>query len=821
MSALWVIQFCVLTLATALFIVRPSTLLFVLEECTVVSECVSPAPAAASAAEGPRARAVPELVPSEELCGDKPRGLACLVGKSTTWERCRPGRNERSSCTLVEHDHEVEQALAVVRLISPFFFAFALFSGYAAMREDERMRRNVSFVFAWIHVFLALFLATDSFTDLPEDSASFLASHALEAFLAAFGVFSVYTAIRAKGWAQRALSLLIGGAYGALLLMLLRIPQVIFERSSELNLVFLRIPEKIPELTWETAKHVALGLLAADLLLTGIARFRARLFALFIVIPYTILLARKTWQPLADEPDIITGCIGAVAFCAFFHALYAIWPMEPAARKLAGSANTLPSRLWVVWLLQGLAFFGLAYFLSRPGLQFFLNEPSRFYNAYEGLLQNLDDLLPPFMGAIGLFSFVGTSTQREWAWKAHCIIFAVFYLSVSLAVLFVWNDDIFHARMLLLGAISLVLMAVHVRFYMTHRVWFSEEVGEGPNGWTFIDLLMGPLFLIRTLLSKRRATHARGVAAQGTLRVALEPDGHRLDHDFFRLGAELNVQVRFSNERSADDAGVDARGAALRLSAPDRSPFDLLLSTGSFCAAENIAEYGLIATATGLGKGGRRWLAKNRKFLEGGIAALRRAPESYTKLWYYSQSVRFWVTTDNKRFLVRYRLIPKADAQPEPAEVVTPVTRADYIDRRRLPEERRPTDYLRGDLKMLLQGGRTVTLALQAQFHEIRPGDDLNWYNPGTDWNEASHPWMLVANVVLTDTLPDEETERLCFSPDNAPASLATPVAQGFFDHRSIADSQRRVMRRVQSLRHWMISTFGVPSSTSTTRGVE
>jgi arachidonate 5-lipoxygenase len=322
--------------------------------------------------------------------------------------------------------------------------------------------------------------------------------------------------------------------------------------------------------------------------------------------------------------------------------------------------------------------------------------------------------------------------------------------------------------------------------------------------------------MLHTLFSRRRATHARGVAAHGTLRVLPKLDAELYpEHDFFCPGATFQIQARFSNERSSDDAEVDARGAALRLSTSDRSPFDLLLSTGAFSAAENIVEYGLITVASRLGRFGRRWLAKNRKYLEGGIAGLRRAPESYAKLWYHSQAARFWVATNNERYLVRYRLIPKIDdPQAEQVEIVTPLTRGDFIDRGRRADERRPTDYLRRELKMLLEGDRSAPLILQAQFHKILPGDGVYWYNPGADWNEASHPWIPLAEIVLEDTLSDEEAEQLAFNPNNTPASLGTPVATGFFDYRSIADSQRRVLRRVQSLRQWMTTTFGLPAST-------
>jgi hypothetical protein len=44
-----------------------------------------------------------------------------------------------------------EGLFALVRLFSPFLFTFALFSLHAAMREDERIRRGLSFIFGAVY----------------------------------------------------------------------------------------------------------------------------------------------------------------------------------------------------------------------------------------------------------------------------------------------------------------------------------------------------------------------------------------------------------------------------------------------------------------------------------------------------------------------------------------------------------------------------------------------------------------------------------------------------------------------------------------------
>jgi hypothetical protein len=107
---------------------------------------------------------------------------------------------------------------------------------------------------------------------------------------------------------------------------------------------------------------------------------------------------------------------------------------------------------------------------------------------------------------------------------------------------------------------------------------------------------------------------------------------------------------------------------------------------------------------------------------------------------------------------------------------------------------------------------QTARFRLQGQFHKLSSGYSAAWYNPATDWKIHDHPWIDLAEITLFEVLSAGDAERLTFNPNDAPQSLGTPVATGFYDYRSIADSERRVMRRVQSLRQWMAETFGAPS---------
>jgi hypothetical protein len=131
-------------------------------------------------------------------------------------------------------------------------------------------------------------------------------------------------------------------------------------------------------------------------------------------------------------------------------------------------------------------------------------------------------------------------------------------------------------------------------------------------------------------------------------------------------------------------------------------------------------------------------------------------------------------------------------------------------NRARSPGDTRPHDYLRRELKQRVEAGPARFL-FQAQFHLPERGDTLDWYNAGVDWPALAHPWHDVALVELTRPLADADTERLRFNTANHPATLGVPIATGWTDFRSMADSERRILRRLQGLRYWLYENLGLP----------
>ncbi len=496
---------------------------------------------------------------------------------------------------------------------------------------------------------------------------------------------------------------------------------------------------------------------------------------------------------------------------------YAVWPMSRAARRLSGTADTRPSQLWVLWLVQGLGFVTVALLMLKVKVvTFVLSDSWRPLDS--GLLRfprvadDVELLYPPLFLAMGLFSFQGMRASSEWNWRAFCRLFVILYGVWFLVFLFAWQT-FFNAWLLLLLLPIVLMLLGNLRFARKSEVWFEEEVGEGPDGWILTDLVIGPLLLLKALISRRRPLFARGVAARGSLQVA--PQDEKLRHPFFPPGEAFAASVRFSTE-GADDAGLSARGVALHLSTPRLGSFDLLMSTGAYSCAENIFGFALAHLARRLGGSvERRLWARNPRMREGAIASLRRAPDSYALLHYYSQTVRFWVARNGTRYMVRYRLVPEHGAEGRARESGVLEARDGapvVLDRQRFREERRSRDYLKRELKLRLEGGLRARMVLEAQFHKPEPGDNAHWFNPGVDWRADEHPWVRIGVLNLEDVLPDEQAELLHFNPANAPPSLGVPTSPDWFDYRSIADSEKRVHRRIQRTRQWMVEAFGLPA---------
>jgi arachidonate 5-lipoxygenase len=555
---------------------------------------------------------------------------------------------------------------------------------------------------------------------------------------------------------------------------------------------------------------------------TAVRRDFARVFALVFGLWTLVLWGSPLRGPDAGPKTRFHWVIfGVAAFYAAFNLLSSFLPLGFRAPSRRGSADTKPPQLWVLWGLQGIYFVVVEHLLGL-----LLGKP--LHGGAEVALA-LQSTSAAFTIGMGLFSFQAMSADRECNWSVFCRIFQVWFVLRLVTLLFVWNGALFSPwRVAILTVAPLGFLLANRRLG-GRREWVSEEVGEGPDGWTPLELVSGPILILQSLTGGRRATHLYGVGARGQFEVApasafsagatspTTPVSRVPRNAFLVPGAELELWARFATVTFPDDASFDVRGAAIRLR--DRThTLDVLMNTGAYSPSHNIVHFTIILFTKSLGTWSRKLLSRNdHQGREGGIAGLRRAPESFAKLHFYSQTVRFWIDENDVRYLVRYRLVPEDPSYERESGLAGP---GDSIwTRARHPTETRAPNYLREELKRRIEGTKSVKLRFQAQFHRPEPGDDLHWYDPSVDWHAGDHPWLDLGEVRLEEPLPDEQAERLEFNSDNHPPTLGIPIADGMLDYRSMGDTERRIIRRLQGLRAWIYSVRGLPKFGNTLRG--
>ncbi len=550
-----------------------------------------------------------------------------------------------------------------------------------------------------------------------------------------------------------------------------------------------------------------------------------RRFAILFVICFGAL-ALTLW--LAFATDIYDSTvIMACAVLTLFTLFNLNWALQvpPGKRKQnnAGVAGSKPPSSWAAWFVQllvlgasGIALILAAdhvlLFLSNHGSATIVADNPDLDTAAKKLIHHQWQLVGIMAFVFAVLSGFGMVTQRESIWRGFAFIASATFLVVALTLVFVTFTDRYH-----LASLSMLVIAV-VFFYMNrsimrHPATWEIDDSEVTDAWTIIDLVAGPLMALAVLMKKRRSSHLLGSGARGRFIVAGSDDAppEYPQHDLFVPGTEFPVQVRMANLTETDDAALDVRGFSLKLSNHRyHSPFDMMMNTGTFCPAFNLVTFaGFVASKFVPTAGSRAIVRSNLVAREGGIAGLRRAPNSFAELKYYSQLVRHWVDLEGVRHLVRYRVIP--DIGIEESGLPSDEDAAQIWERGRLPQETRAKNYLRSEIKQRVNE-QGVRMRFQAQFHTPVPGDTADWYNSSVEWDERICPWVDLGMIELNEALSDADTELLQFNPNNHPYTLGIPASRSPLDYRSMADSDARVVGALQRVRLWMYETFGPPS---------
>eukprot|EP00058_Branchiostoma_floridae_P025706 XP_002611196.1 hypothetical protein BRAFLDRAFT_119646 [Branchiostoma floridae] len=326
---------------------------------------------------------------------------------------------------------------------------------------------------------------------------------------------------------------------------------------------------------------------------------------------------------------------------------------------------------------------------------------------------------------------------------------------------------------------------------------FSNEhtVGFGSRVKLSWDKSLAKMSVMGASVTQGKRLHPCAVGAVGTVSVVGNPQFP--PHDFFRPGRVFPLRLRHSNYTQTDDAASDIRSVAIKfLDGDEGGPLDLVMNTGAISPYWDVQGAVDFLAAMRSAPALQNFCAEHPVRHYSLIDSLRRAPNSYTDLTYYSQHVFRFMAKDGERRYVKYRLIPDVD-----------VHETGLLDRNEQPKpwyterdmtERRPRGYLRTEFAQELQRS-LLEYRLQVQLHEWVEGDPYEIFNPACIWDPKTHPWMDLARVCVTNLLPQSVLERTIFDPSIQPPSLGLLEPKSSHDHNSLphlnSDLHSRPMR--------------------------
>jgi hypothetical protein len=522
----------------------------------------------------------------------------------------------------------------------------------------------------------------------------------------------------------------------------------------------------------------------------------------------------KTTDASIFLPSCLTVSIVTVGFLGILNAYY--WLMgdnEDPPQDDAGIAQGRPPQLWTIWMAQFviLAIVGM-FTLLQPHVaaKFFTAAATDHFNT--DIVDHSVRMLGVWVLALALFSYFAMGSARDWIWQGIAWIFMTVFVTFAASAALNLNLTNYTVWAYFYGFQGLLFVPMTWKQLCHKDPWSTENIESDVYDWQWGDLTIGLPMMLRPLLVGRRTLYRQGVGAGGVFRTKplTEADFSEpalkdvVTNEFFSQKKEFPVQLRFSNRTQADDTSLDIRGCGIRLSINEDSPLDMLFATGSFAPIRSLKDAWHILP---VGKFEER-IANSKTLREGLVAGLRRAPKSFTCLTYYNQLVLEWRVPDGNHYLVRFRLLPTSDhAVSDQDKGVTDFEDLKSLwDQTRRAGEPRSRDYLRQRLYDRLTDGDPVTYELQAQFHAPTREDSLEWYDASLEWDERTHPWHSLGELVLNRLLSAAESDGLRFDPRNSPPSLRPPRGSSvsdLSDPRSLATAQYRVNSILGRIRLW------------------
>ena len=317
-------------------------------------------------------------------------------------------------------------------------------------------------------------------------------------------------------------------------------------------------------------------------------------------------------------------------------------------------------------------------------------------------------------------------------------------------------------------------------------------------------------FGLKALLTGRRATHMQGIGTRGTITVVAQPEFP--EHEFFSAGRVFPCRLRHANASFYDDACSQVRACTLKFADSDfASPLDIPMNTGVIQAFWSFISFMAFVDARvkcreHFWEPQREWLRRWPGAFVGIVESVRAAPASYAEMLYHSCIMFPFRARDGRNRYAKYRLVPCGMTQ-ESGFLSAARQRNPWVQSRE-PGDDRPRQYLPDEYRQRLQSG-PVEYLLQIQvreFHEDR--DTWEFFNSARVWDLETSPWLDLAQVRITETLPDDVTDRTRMWLGHQPPSLGLTDSFSPVDYRSMAGARYRVYPIRQHMR-WLLRTLG------------
>ena len=313
----------------------------------------------------------------------------------------------------------------------------------------------------------------------------------------------------------------------------------------------------------------------------------------------------------------------------------------------------------------------------------------------------------------------------------------------------------------------------------------------------------------------KRATHSYGTTALGTIEGCqnLTTPEHRL----FSPKLKLPVLLRHANIKGfPDDAIIDGRGATLRIlqdpqgqslhsmATLNNFAVDILMSTGRCFFMNNAASFSRWVASD---MPGRAQLMKEFPDIVPIFHEIIRNPDSYTHLWYYSQTTYLFRSScdSQKEYYLRYRL-KHSDQSANSGSISINDVRLPLDFLPRLVNDFRPPNYLQQDFRDRVEKGG-VQYRLQIQLRDISDSEAENEIAKDCTlaWDEETYPFHDVAHISLNSIVPDFLAEQLEFNTYHAPDDLKLILAHSITETASINHLRSVVYQISANMRKYQI----------------